>query len=87
MTPKSLTSSNCLRQQPDKEKEKLHGECRLDISIQLHLPGDKGNCQVNDQSVIASRSSGMLVLLDLSETDMYDFKSSAKSLLLASGGR
>ena len=84
-TPRSLTSSNCFKQQPDREKEKLDGERRFDMSIQLHLAGDKGNCHVKDQSVIASRSNGMPDPNDLSVTESYDFKSTAKSLLLTLG--
>ena len=58
-TSRSLTSCNCFEQQPDREKEKLDEERWFDMSIQLHLAGDKGNCHVKDQSVVASSSNGM----------------------------
>jgi len=60
---------------------------RFEISIQPHLFTDSCNCQLRDHFVIASRSKEKLVIQWPSETAIKDFRSSAKSLERAEGGK
>ena len=67
--------------------EKVRGESRFDIFIQVYLLGASGSCHVIDHSVMASSNIETLRSFELSEDETYDFRSSANSLLLADGGK